>query len=69
MHDLATGPFKFVAKPRLTKEKAKQDLLALGKKNTPAKKKKAEAATAAAKASAEPVVAETAAAATEAPAA
>lgn len=56
IHDLASGPFKFVAKTRTDKEKAKQDLLALGKKNTPAKKKKAEAAAEAAAASAEPAV-------------
>lgn len=44
IHDLANGPYKFVAKARADKENARQSLLAQAKKNTPAKKKKAEAA-------------------------
>lgn len=48
IHDLVNGPYKFVTKSRADKENSKQALLAQGKKNTPAKKKKVEAAASAA---------------------
>jgi len=51
-HDLAKGPYQFVAQPRNVKEARKAELLKASTKNTKAKKKHAEAAAAASAAAA-----------------